>query len=512
MIKKYISDEVGFSTLEKLELDKHYLIIAGTGSGKTYFIKNTLKEFVLEKDKKLLILTHRTSLRVQTKNDIQNAKLMFGFYEDDNIQILNYQSILTQDRDFLEQFDYIVCDEAHYFTNDSWNNKTLDEFETIKNLNAIKIYMTATYKTFLELFSSNDKIEMIYKQKGIDDNLSNKKKNIRKIYITSNEDNFLAFIQQRKNKTLSVYSSPLKAYESTLILRDSAFNCSKYNKSFFNSRSEEVIRELETSKKFSVKILNSTTAIEGGVDIVDTELDLIAFNGYFLRDTLEQIAGRKRFLEEEDVLDFLVLEPNLKSKSKRITDITKDLRDIQKTKEKGFEPILKERETRTMLPTWARIEDTEEITIDYTKVEKLKSELDWLYQIQLDGMGIHLANIHGISKYEIIDLDKETLELNLFENFYGKKLFKTYNKEVEEYIGKEEFELQDRFKDLLMFTYGLRGGNGSKNNKSRPLGIKTINSFFEENNISYQVSKKTKQVRIKKRRKIISYWELIEIV
>lgn len=509
-MKKYVSDAISKKALKILNNDAHYLILAGTGSGKTHFVKNVLREFVLENSKRLLVLTHRASLRNQTRADIDNAEMVYGFYNDDDLQVLNYQSLLEQDDGFLDSFDYIVCDEAHYFVLDCWNGRTQDEFEIIKNSKAIKIYMTATYNTFMKLFDENDKVEMLYKQYGIDFNLSNMVKNIRTIYKTTDEERYLAFIQQRKNKTLAIYSSTQKAYEATLKLKDSSFNCSKSNKDYSKYRDSKVIEYLEENKRFENKVLCSTTAIEGGVDIIDTKLDLVAFSGYFLRDTVEQIAGRKRFIYSEDVLDFVVLEPSKGAKAKRISQLEKDLSDIARAQLDGIKTILKERKNKSTIPHWARVEDNEDVTIDYTKVEKMKDELEWLYEIKESGISDYLSKIHGLLEYNIEDLDSKELEIDIFEKYLDKKMFKKYNEDVKEHIGKD-YMLQDEFKEFLKANYGLRAGNGGK---STSLGLKAINGFFEENNILYELENCSEYIYVSqndvKKRVKITYWEVIE--
>lgn len=505
-MKKHVSDVISEKTLENLNNNSHYLILAGTGAGKTYFVKHSLREFVLSDSKRLILLTHRASLRNQTKADINNAEMVYGFYDDDDLQVLNYQSLLEQEDGFLDSFDYIVCDESHYFTNDSWNGRTQDEFELVKNSKAIKIYMTATYKTFMKLFNENDKVKILYKQYGIDFNLSNMDKNIRTIYKTKDEDTYLAFIQQRKNKTLSIYSSAQKAYTATLKLKDSAFNCSKSNKDCSFYRNSNVMDYLEENKKFENKVLCSTTAIEGGVDIIDTKLDLIAFNGYFTKEAVEQIAGRKRFIHSDDVLDFVVLEPSKGAKAIRISKIENDLIDVGRAEIDGIEVILKERKNKSTIPNWLRVENNKELTIDYTKVEKMKNELEWLYEIKEDGISNYLSRIHGLLEYKIEDLDLKELEMDIFEKYLGKKMFKKYNEDVKEYIGESEYMIQDEFKEFLKANYGLRAGDGSK---GKSIGIDTINGFFIDNNVSYKIVSDSNECKIRTKRKKLTWWEIV---
>ena len=99
----------------------------------------------------------------------------------------------------------------------------------------------------------------------------------------------------------------------------------------------------------------------------------------------------------------------------------------------------------------------------------------------------------------------EQLENDLVSQFLSKKMFKKYNEEVENYIG-EEYSLQDDFKALLKNVYGLSTAGKST------IGLDTINGYFKDNNVSYEVVAEKQKVRIYGKQKMLTYWVLVEII
>lgn len=95
---------------EGIELGSNTLIIAPTGSGKTHYILNDL----CTDDKKCLYICDTNNLKYSVNYEIANKK--------HNIVVLNYHQfgkIVSGlvDNDYIEQFDYIIGDEAHNLIN-----------------------------------------------------------------------------------------------------------------------------------------------------------------------------------------------------------------------------------------------------------------------------------------------------------------------------------------------------------------------------------------------------------
>lgn len=122
--KQRISDIINFDEISKWNSGDNIVITAGTGSGKSYFVKNVLYEYAKSHNQKILLLEHRKNCKDQFVEEInQDGK-------QDVITTLTYQSVevayLNNYLKDLTKFDYIFCDEFHYFTSDSAFNHTTD--------------------------------------------------------------------------------------------------------------------------------------------------------------------------------------------------------------------------------------------------------------------------------------------------------------------------------------------------------------------------------------------------
>ena len=128
------------TALEKLENlrqknQKKALIIAATGSGKTYLSAFDVKNF---KAKKMLFLVHRENILIDAKQSFENIILnkTFGLFtgnkkEKQSDYIFSTMQTMGLYLDEFEknEFDYIVIDEAHHATSATYK-KIIDYFET----------------------------------------------------------------------------------------------------------------------------------------------------------------------------------------------------------------------------------------------------------------------------------------------------------------------------------------------------------------------------------------------
>ena len=176
-------------------------ISAQTGSGKNYFIQETLlpklvDEYPNEKNL-MLILSNRIALTRQTKlkfaerlvelthND-EHLKTIKQFLTPEGVDnlyinfdvvtICSYHQMYSRKLLDSTEFKYIVCDECHFFTSDSTFNPDTDNMLSKivhKGQNSIRIYMSATLETAFEpIIREEHKVIENYKkelEKGIED-------------------------------------------------------------------------------------------------------------------------------------------------------------------------------------------------------------------------------------------------------------------------------------------------------------------------------------------------------
>lgn len=69
-----VKDIIPLSKVKTWSTEDIVLINAGTGKGKTTFVKDILLEFCKENNKTILFLVNRTALREQTNKDIKKQK------------------------------------------------------------------------------------------------------------------------------------------------------------------------------------------------------------------------------------------------------------------------------------------------------------------------------------------------------------------------------------------------------------------------------------------------------
>lgn len=316
---KWVSDEIG-DTYKDWKYGDIVTINAQTGTGKTYFITGNNKEKGLidniNVEENILYLCNRLELKNQIKIDLMRKYDIEIPYLDKkgkkvldiekiekitrikNVTIMSYHQVAEYllDREYsnkeyrLDIFNYIICDECHYFLTDaSFNNKTYIAFKELietKHSNMIKIFISATIdevQAGINKYLSDSKIHTY--STGIDYSYLDVKyfddiKNIATIIKNDKTDEkWIVFISSKKQgdklKELldnsdvsnSFITANTKTEESLNITKDSTFNC---------------------------KVLISTKCLDNGVNIKDKNLKnlvVIATD----KTTFIQEIGRVRF-------------------------------------------------------------------------------------------------------------------------------------------------------------------------------------------------------------------------
>ncbi len=161
-----VASAIDMDYLYKWSPQTPVFISAQTGSGKNTFIKKTLIEKLIKLNFRFLIMSNRIALSRQEKKSI--ARLLdkifsSSSYEDEvnkygtqmidelesfgNITIKSYQSFLSRREKLLNNYDFVIFDECHFFLADAKFNKST--YTILINIlqrypNAIRIYMSAT--------------------------------------------------------------------------------------------------------------------------------------------------------------------------------------------------------------------------------------------------------------------------------------------------------------------------------------------------------------------------------
>ncbi len=136
-IKTNFMQEKALEKLENLRKkgENKALIIAATGSGKTYLSAFDVKNF---KAKTILFLVHRENILIKAKQSFEEILLQinsFGLYtgnkkeQDKNFLFSTIQTMSSNFSNFSQDFfEYIIIDEAHHVTSPSYK-KILEYFK-----------------------------------------------------------------------------------------------------------------------------------------------------------------------------------------------------------------------------------------------------------------------------------------------------------------------------------------------------------------------------------------------
>lgn len=470
MAIKRVSEVITIGDIKSWKHGDVITITAGTGAGKSYFIKNILYKFAKEKGKKILMLIHRINCVEQFKIEINKDG------KQDIIHIDTYQKHewkeLNKLSTDLSEYEYIVCDEFHYFMSDASFNYTTDISLNLilKQTNAIKIFMSATGDSVKRYISGKKKIDTI------DYNLPISYNHIKAVSFF-NKDNTIEelikeCIEKGDQKAIFFIESAEKAYNLYKKYKKYAlFNCGKSDK-HYKYVDRDKIDSMLKNERFEELFLITTTCMDAGVNIIDLDLKHIIAD---VKDigVLIQCIGRKRIQGDDDYLNVYI---------KNITNNQLGGMKTQLQKKIEFAKYLYKNSDIDFVKEFPRKQDYSNIIYDVIidgKLKKVVNELMYFKNLEDITIYDHMIEMKN-SKYgyakcltekfgfkwnSIRVLEEKSSKCNLEEHLDkigGKKLF------------KEEQE------ELAIITNVKRNGKLRKSRES-------INSSFREDNVLYRI-------------------------
>lgn len=539
-----ISDLITDEEIAKWDEKDLITINAGTGVGKTYFIKNKLYEFAVKNGTpNILVLQHRVANKNQTQIDV----------EDKLITVLTYQYLNANiNKINLDDYYYIVCDECQFFTDDATFNRNTDAaLHHILSSNSIKIFMTATgtnaLPTIKEVMYNNFYYDSIYEY--IIPHSYNYVKNVTyyKSYKKTEPEHYLqrecAIINnvlQKGEKIIIFMNDKEKCIALFKKYKDKAmFNCSMTN-DFYTAGSlgkgTKTKRENVLKKDYSkfvnsehlnyllencklpdeVSILITTTCMDAGVNILDTSVKTIIFNNVFETSAFIQCLGRRRMVDNEDYIRDIYIRPISNNgirmreyKMKDIFDIANEFLEYNteykideyirnhNNNSDNFAPLIKivpksESETRLKINVmlWSKNYFAQD------ELLRMKSyDSQWNYCVFMN----NLLQRENPYEYAIMDLQK-----------YGE----TREYDADEIKGKKVVLSEDIINDLDTFATQKTTFNTEqrqiiinllqvKVNGELVKGLKRINRYLEQNEVPYRLTNKIRNKH--------SYWSVVKV-
>ena len=387
---------------------KNILVSAPLESGKTRFVY----DYLLDMGEKVAILSNRSLLKDQNKKYVKRAQaekskngsndrdiidntltycyqiignILFETDKDKRRKFknnfkkrtgLSQQSVdehFQRTEEFVEkdirEVDYLILDEAHYFTSDSeFNDNTEKEFEYLFNhCNGVKVFMTATPEAFIKAvrayeaknniehfdrmmevdllkqltpgieqqidYCDSEYIGIIEEDDSIIQHVNNhfifnyihekdKDKFIREQVKLSNPNNKLIYFANNKRYALIVKGM---ADGKSLIDRKykgGAFLCSLYDTDGFSRFIDHEERErIVEDEKFNKDVLVTTKVLDNGINIRDKRVKRIVID-YVNYDSVVQMIGRIRTKNrtDQEKIEITFIVPSLEAIQNKIRD------------------------------------------------------------------------------------------------------------------------------------------------------------------------------------------------
>jgi len=316
MSKKYLSDILGkdfaedFDFLKKVNSKMPCVIQAPTGYGKSTFFKQEFCDYCRKNGYTAIMLLPRTAPIEEFAEEIKatnNANVL---------KLATYQHIASTG-DTLD-YDFIICDECHFFVTDSiFNNDTDISYELVRQSRGIKIFISATPEPFMPILSDY----FGFQQRTISENENDNIKAVNLLPLNNKKqvhETVCNIMPTLQHKAIVFCRSAEDAHNIwARFSADALFVCSKDNQ-YYADVNQEAYKKMLHEHRFECKYLVCTSAVDVGISINDPELtDIICTFEPDNWTSIVQCIGRKRNQNENDKITLHLRDCN----ENRINDL-----------------------------------------------------------------------------------------------------------------------------------------------------------------------------------------------
>lgn len=497
---KKIKNIITGSKIRSWNKNEIIIINAPTGSGKSYWCRNVLYSIAKQERKKILMLVNRTRIRNQFNEEVE--------YKEDNIlSIMTYQylenEILKNNKTILACYDYIVCDEFHYFLSDAEFNQYTDlSLYEILETYATKIFMSATGE------ECSRYIKQLINQEVVEYNIDNSINKIKKLNFYNKKKDLFDFAREcinRNQKSIFFIKSAKLAYEIHKEFKENTiFCCSKYNSKYYKYVDTEEVDKVLVNEKFDKNILITTTCLDCGITIKDKDVQHILLYGILDIEQIKQCIGRKRFIDDNEKLYVYINNFTNEQLGGFKTQLTRKIKKAEYFKDHNLKEYLTE---------YPRTVDNENIIYDVpiendiNKCSKKVNELMLLKRkSKINMIDEMLEYKYGFTNYIARELNFKMNDCRIISQG------KNYDEEnepnnIEEYLENHLDDIMltanDRKELINILNVTDSRGRLLKN-------INTLNGALEEMNSNYRIKQfETSKIKNGKKRKYKNAWKII---
>lgn len=493
---KYISEIITTTDIASWDA-KNILISAGTGAGKSYFIKHKLWEYAKRHNRKILYLLPRIDTVEQFKKEIENDG------KSDVITIKSYQEIekreLKKIQNDLDNYEYIILDECQYFLSDSKFNFCTDiSFGAILQTKVTKIFISATPTKIEKYLELNGVLLTKYTVEST--------RSISNLYFYKDDASVSELMQYAVtsgNKSIFFINDIKKAYRLYKKYADYAiFNCSRYNRQFNKHRCQDEMNELIRTEKFEKLILITTSALEVGFNILDTDIHNIVIDGIDDIDSIVQCIGRKRIQNESDTVAVYIKEYSNHSLTAKVNNMNKNIRMAEYFSNHTYAELLE---------AFPRKVDKSNIIYDYIDEDgSIQKSINQLMLYETKSRITEFTAIKAIKPHGFAEYTSKRLGMTNYEMYDSGSKNNDLRMYLESMVGKVMLEHSDR----MQFVNNLK-----IKRKSKPVKSATaLNALFQaEYNLNYRIRvfetsrRYTDEAGISKKKKYKNAWKIDRI-
>lgn len=320
---------------------KAILIDAPPGKGKTSFVYEVLIPLAIKMNRNVLLVANRNALSLQMKLDVleligsplRDRLTDLGIRETDifgSVGIISYHSLPRflndpENEDWLDNVEYVVADECHYFASDSsFNDLTEWHLKLITKhfKRAIRVYMTGTSWDVLRPIADAEMAIKYDKERACKVHLD--REIIRYHWEQDHSHVDLRFFRDLEEIKQLILGNPNEKYMIFVDSRDSgralADDLGKNRATYLDAESKgtKEMTKLLKEQTFDRQVLVTTKVLDCGINLWDNRLRHIV-TVTDDRVSMLQMLGRKRRKPGERV-NLYVCDMDLKLIAKRYRD------------------------------------------------------------------------------------------------------------------------------------------------------------------------------------------------
>ena len=320
---------------------KAILIDAPPGRGKTSFVYEVLIPLAIKMNRNVLLVANRNALSLQMKLDVmeligsplRDRLTDLGIRETDifgSVGIVSYHSLPRflndpENEDWLDNVEYVVADECHYFASDSsFNDLTEWHLKLITKhfKRAIRVYMTGTSWDVLRPIADAEMAIKYDKERACKIHLD--REIIRYHWEQDHSHVDLRFFRDLEEIKQLILGNPNEKYMIFVDSRDSgralADALGKDRATYLDAESKgtKEMTKLLKEQTFDRQVLVTTKVLDCGINLWDNRLRHIV-TVTDDRVSMLQMLGRKRRKPGERV-NLYVCDMDLKLIAKRYWD------------------------------------------------------------------------------------------------------------------------------------------------------------------------------------------------